>query len=467
MRDDKIGASAFSMDKEEIRRLGYEIVDIIADELADPSKRPIYPRPYQWEELEATLGGDAPEQGQDPFELLGLIRDTLIPASANYIHPRLLGYVSSTPLPMAGLIEALVASIRLFPYTWSLTPGSSFIEAVVARWLGQMVGYSENAAGYMTTGGSWANLMGIAVARVSKADWDIKAEGLADHPTLTAYTANQGHSCHEQSIKLLGLGGQQQRKIPVDPQFRIDPSALESAICADLEAGLKPFCLIGNAGTTNTGAVDPLETMTELAQTYGLWFHVDGAYGAFAAMDPDKRGLFRGIERADSLVVDPHKWLNIPYDAGCVLMHDWRDMSDTFSISPAYLEGGHNASQHDHWQHGFELTRTDRTLKVWVAIRQYGVSGFRSMVTNHMALSRRVSQWVQGSPGFELTCEPSLSVCCFRYRPTDVGHVLTIDGKLEGHADIVIIVGRLVGVHWHGDGRTARHVVDLDVLVAL
>ena len=151
-----------------------------------------------------------------------------------------------------------------------------------------MVGYSENAAGYMTTGGSWANLMGIAVARVSKADWDIKAEGLAGHPTLTAYTANQAHSCHEQSIELLGLGGQQLRKTPVDPPFRINPAALETAIRADLEAGLKPFCLIGNAGTTNTRAVDPLETMTDLAQTYGLWFHVDGAYGAFAAHTPGR-----------------------------------------------------------------------------------------------------------------------------------------------------------------------------------
>ena len=438
MKSDHVPGNAFSMEKEQIRKLGYEIVDIITDELDDPARRPIYPRPYDWDELEPVLGGDAPEYGQDPHELLRVVRDTLIPASANYIHPRLLGYVSSTPLPMTGLIEALVASIRLFPYTWNMTPGSSFIEATVARWLGQMVGYSDTAAGYMTTGGSWANLMGIAVARVRKAGWDIKADGMTGHPALIAYTANQAHSCHEQIIKLLGLGERQLRKIPVDSRFRIDLRALEATIRADLESGLKPFCVIANAGTTNTGAVDPLNAIADLAEAFDLWFHIDGAYGAFAAMDPDTSPVFKGIERADSLVVDPHKWLNIPYDAGCVLMHEWRDMSDTFSILPAYLEGGHDASHHDHWQHGFELTRTDRALKVWVAIRQYGVARFREMVTNHIALSRRVGQWVEQSPDFELTCEPSLSVCCFRYRPTEVGggdnaqaYLNQLNGELE------------------------------------
>ena len=268
MKSDHVPGNAFSMEKEQIRKLGYEIVDIITDELDDPARRPIYPRPYDWDELEPVLGGDAPEYGQDPHELLRVVRDTLIPASANYIHPRLLGYVSSTPLPMTGLIEALVASIRLFPYTWNMTPGSSFIEATVARWLGQMVGYSDTAAGYMTTGGSWANLMGIAVARVRKAGWDIKADGMTGHPALIAYTANQAHSCHEQIIKLLGLGERQLRKIPVDSRFRIDLRALEATIRADLESGLKPFCVIANAGTTNTGAVDPLNAIADLAEAF-------------------------------------------------------------------------------------------------------------------------------------------------------------------------------------------------------
>ena len=455
MSDDREPTSAFSMDKEQIRKLGYEIVDIITDELGDPSRRPIYPRPYDWDELEPLLGGDAPEAGENPHALLALIRDTVIPASANYIHPRLLGYVSSTPLPMTGLIDALVASVRLFPYTWSMTPGSSFVEAVVARWLGQMVGYSNHAAGYMTTGGSWANLMGIAVARAQKAGWDVNTEGISGHPALTAYTANQAHSCHEQSMKLLGLGHRQLRKIPVDSNFRIELSALESAIRDDLDAGLKPFCVIGNAGTTNTGAVDPLNDMADIAARFDLWFHIDGAYGAFAAMDPDTRPLFEGLERADSLVVDPHKWLNIPYDAGCVLMHEWKDMSETFSILPSYLEGGHDATQHDHWHHGFELTRTDRALKVWVAIRQYGVSRFREMVTDHMALARRVGQWVDGAQDFELTCQPSLSVCCFRYRPADVG------GGANAEAYLNKLNGRLEHA-LAGDGRALMTGTELN-----
>lgn len=431
------------MDTEQIRELGYRIVDVIAKELGDPSRRPIYPPAYDWDRLDEVLGGEVPENGEDPLQVLRTIEDELLPASANYIHPRLLGYVSSTPLPMTGLIEALVGSLRLFPYTWTLTPGSSFIEVVVARWMGQMVGFSDNAAGYVTTGGSWANLMAIAVARLRRCGWDIQAQGLAGHPPLTAYASNQAHSCHEQSMKLLGLGADQLRKIPVDAQYRIDLAALEEAIRRDRAAGALPFCLIANAGTTNTGAIDPLEPMAELARNYDLWFHVDGAYGAFGALDPQVRPTLSGFEAADSLVVDPHKWLNIPYDAGCILMRSWQDLSDTFAFIPEYLEAGHVEGHHDHWKHGFELTRTDRALKVWVAFRQYGLKQFREMICGHIALARRVGEWVDCAEDFELVSEPSLSVCCFRYAPREVAaqdtylnelnnaleHALAADGR--------------------------------------
>ncbi len=406
-----------AMDPEQIRALGYRIVDLITEELGAPDRRPIYPPPHRWDELDRRLGGELPEQGSDPFAVIETIRRDLIPASANYIHPRLLGYVSSTPLPLTGLIEALVASVRLFPYTWSLTPGSCLIEAVVARWLGQMVGFSDQAAGYMTTGGSWANLMGLAVARLRRCGWDVKEEGLGGHPALCAYTSNQAHSCHEQSMRLLGMGAAQLRQIAVDDDYRIDLAALEAAIQTDLAAGLKPFCLLANAGTTNTGAIDPLEAMADLAEHHGLWFHVDGAYGAFAALDPQVRPQLAGLSRADSAVVDPHKWLNMPYDAGCVLTRKWSDLSDTFALIPTYLEAGHAEEAHDHWKHGFELTRTDRALKVWVALKQYGLESFRAMVSQHIALARRLGEWVDAADDFELITRPALSVCCFRYRP--------------------------------------------------
>ncbi len=433
------GTHAMAMEADQIRALGYRIVDMVTEELANPGRRPIYPAPREWNDLDALLGGALPEVGCDPFEVLASIERDLLPASANYIHPRLLGYVSSTPLPLTGFIEALVGSLRLFPYTWSLTPGSCLIEATVARWLGQMVGFSDNAAGYMTTGGSWANLAAIAVARVQRCGWDVKTEGLAGRPALTAYTSTQAHSCHEQSMRLLGLGASQLRQIPVDGEQRIDLERLETAICADRQDGCRPFCLIGNAGTTNTGSIDPLDAMADLAKKHGLWFHVDGAYGAFAALDPAFKSVLGAFARADSLVVDPHKWLNVPYDAGCVLMRNWHDLEDTFALIPTYLEGGHAADQHDHWKHGFELTRTDRALKVWVALRQYGVGAFRDMVRSHIALTARLGRWVHEAPDFEIVTEPRISVCCFRYVPPGLAlegdareaHLNRINGVLE------------------------------------
>lgn len=411
----------FRLDKNDLRKFGYRIVDIIAEEHGNSNVRPIYPRQQDRLHLELLFGGALPETGQDVDELLDLIAAEFLPASANYMHPRMLGYIASSPLPVSGLLEALVGSLRLFPYTWALTPASSLVEITVARWLGEMTGFDNAAAGYMTTGGSWANLMALAVARHRHCGWDVKTEGHWNRPPLAAYTSQEAHSCHEQSVKLLGLGTRYLRKIPVDHRFRIDTGALRTAIDSDIQAGLKPFCIIANAGTTNTGAVDPLNEMADIAAHYEMWFHIDGSYGAFAALDPSVADSFKGVERADSITLDPHKWLNIPFEAGCLLTHDWKILSEAFSILPPYLEMGHSEDHHDHWNHGFELTRNDRALKVWMALRQYGVDAFRQMICSHIKLAKTIAHWIEAAEDFDLASEPSLSVCCFRYTPV-TGH---------------------------------------------
>ena len=289
----------------------------------------------------------------------------------------------------------------------------------VARWLGEMVGFAKDAAGYMTTGGSWANLVGLAVARVRRAGWEVRMEGLAGHPTLVAYVSEEGHSCLDKSMELLGMGRNQLRKIPVGSDYRIQVEALEEAIKADRAANLQPFCLVGNAGTVNTGAVDPLDALAEIAVRHNLWFHVDGAYGAFAALVPEYRPLFVGIERADSLAVDPHKWLNIPFEAGCILVRDWTDLTDTFSLIPPYLRAA-TGDELNLINCGLELTRTNRALKVWVALRQYGVERYTQLIANHLVLTRHLAAWVEEADDFEVMSEPSLSICCFRFVPPDL-----------------------------------------------
>jgi len=403
------------MDIETVRALGYRIVDIIAEELADPAHRPPRPPKQSNEMLEALFGGPLPQGGVAPDELLRTIQDHLLPASSNLAHPRWLGYVLAGSLPLAGLTGAMTSTLNLTPFD----PANTHIAMTVARWLGEMLGFAKNSAGYITTGGSWANLVGLAVARVRKAGWEVRMEGLTDHPTLMAYVSEEGHSCLDKSMELLGMGRNQLRKIPVDPGYRIQVEALEEAIVADRAANLQPFCIIGNAGTVNTGAVDPLDALADIAIRHNLWLHVDGAYGAFAAIVPEYRPKFAGIERADSLAVDPHKWLNIPIDAGCILVRDWADLMDTFSLVPPYLRAA-AGDRLNLINCGLELTRTNRELKIWLALQQYGLERYTTLISNHLVLTRYLAAWVEEADDFEVMSEPSLSICCFRFVPPDL-----------------------------------------------
>ena len=403
------------IDIETVRALGYRIVDIIADELADPARRPPRPPKQNNETLEALFGGPLPQGEVAPSELLTTIQKYLLPASSNMAHPRWLGYVLAGSLPLAGLTGALTSTLNLIPFD----PANTLLAMTVARWLGEMLGFAKDAAGYMTTGGSWANLIGLAVARVRRAGWEVRMEGLADHPTLVAYVSEEGHSCLDKSMELLGMGRNQLRKIPVGSDYRIQVEALEEAIKTDRAAGLQPFCLIANAGTVNTGAVDPLDALAEVAVRHNLWFHVDGAYGAFAALVPEYRPLFVGIERADSLAVDPHKWLNIPIEAGCILVRDWTDLTDTFSLIPPYLRAA-TGDELNLINCGFELTRTNRELKIWLALQQYGLERYTQLIANHLVLTRHLAAWVEEADDFEVMSEPSLSICCFRFVPPDL-----------------------------------------------
>ncbi|MEM7124222.1 MAG: pyridoxal-dependent decarboxylase [Pseudomonadota bacterium] len=416
---------------DEIRRLGYRVVDIIADELTDPTRRGVYPPPQSPERMAQQFGGPPPEDSMDADAILDLIRDELLPASANYCHPRLMSYVSSSALALPGLVEGLVASLRLYPYTWTLTPGSTEIETTVARWLGQMLGFGDNAAGYMATGGTGANLMALAAARVAKAGWDVREDGIADHQPLIAYGSTQTHACLDQAFRLMGLGSRGLRRIAVDEEFRVRPDLLDEAIARDKADGRQPFCIIANAGTTNTGAVDDLTALADLAERHSLWFHVDGAYGAVAALSPRARPLFEGLERADSMAVDPHKWLNVPYEAGCVLVRSWDVLARAFTLVPEYLRMADGHDAHDHWHHGWELTRGDRALKVWVAIKQIGFAGLSAMVDEHLAMTQRLARMVDAADDLELMVKPSLSVCCFRYVPPDLKSDAPDNGYLD------------------------------------
>lgn len=409
-----------------LRDLGYRIVDQIVEEFHGANPRPVFPAPQTRDAMEEAFGGPLPLEGMEPDALLQLALDRILPAAGNPNHPGSMGYVLTSSSPLPALFEALVAAIKLRPTTWKNQPASCHIETTVVRWLGEMAGFAPDAAGYVTTGGSWANLAALSVARVRKAGWDVRAEGLNGKPQLVAYTSEHTHSCIQRSCEMLGIGANWLRKIPLDKHFRLRTDLLEQAIQADVTAGHKPFCVVGNAGTVETGAIDPLNALADIAQRNNLWFHVDGAYGAFAALVPEKRALMTGIARADSLTVDPHKWLNTPFEAGCILFRDWADLRLTFSLIPHYLQAA-MGTEHNQYEYGFELSRTDRALKVWLALRQYGVAAYAAMVADHLDFTHHLASLIKEAPEFELACEPELSICCFRYVPPGVTDPVTLD----------------------------------------
>ncbi len=404
------------LDSDQIRALGTRVVDRIAEEFCATNRRPVFPSPQSLQAMEELFGGSLPMEGTDPSELLTLVLDQLLAAAGNPNHPGSMGYVLTSSMPLPALVESLVAAVKLRPTTWKNQPASCHIETTVIRWLGEMVGLSSQAAGYMTTGGSWANLAAVAVARVRKAGWDIRSEGALGGPQLVAYASEHTHSCVQRSCELLGIGSKWLRKIGLDSGFRLRTDLLSEAIEADIAAGLRPFLVVGNAGTVETGAIDPLTEISAIARRFGMWFHVDGAYGAFGALSDSVRPLLSGIALADSLTVDPHKWLNTPFEAGCVLFRDWDDLRATFSLVPTYLAGAMGL-EHNQYEYGFELSRTDRALKVWLALRQHGVRQFAELVSSHIALARYLADLVRASDDFELVVDPELSICCFRFVP--------------------------------------------------
>jgi len=299
---------------------------------------------------------------------------------------------------------------------------ANYVERQVLDWLKELLGYPANASGLLTSGCSAANLIGLAVARNARAPLDVRREGLQAEPRrMTLYASAEAHSSVQKAAELLGLGSQALRSVPTDEDFRIDLGALERAIAADRAAGCLPFCVVGAAGTTNTGAVDDLEALAALCAREELWLHVDGAFGAWAALAPSARGQLRGMERADSLACDLHKWMYLPYEIGCVFVRREEDQRRAFSLTPAYLshgEGGRGMTGGDlpwYSDYGYQLSRGFRALKAWMSLKEYGADKFARLIEQNLAQVRYLVTRIEATPELELLAPAPLNVVCFRY----------------------------------------------------
>ena len=404
-------------DLKEFRRAGHALVDAVADHLAALPARPVWqslPEDLRAELLSLPLP-DGPT-GLGPLAAT-MARDVMPHAMGNG-HPAFFGWVNPPP-SLAGVLASLTAA-AMNPSVVSGDHADVHLERTAVRWLAELIGYPHRpGGGLLTSGASAATIVCLAGARgraAAAASRDVRRHGLAGGPLLLSYVPSETHICVRRAIELLGLGSESIRPVPLS-SGRLDPHALRAAIAADRAAGRTPALLVGSAGTVNTGAIDPLEALADVAAAEGLWFHIDGAYGAFGVLDSAIAARYRGMERADSLTLDPHKWLGVPVDAGCALVRSADELRAAFSTIPPYLRQDAGAEVGTFAEYGFEQTRPFRALKTWATIAALGREGIVDQVVRANALARELAALVKREPSLELAAVPETSIVAFRARP--------------------------------------------------
>ncbi len=411
-------SAPLEMTGEQFRALGHELVDRIGAFLDSMPGRPVTPAGAPGvvrAALESERG--LPEEGAEPATLLRRAGDLLFEHSLFNGHPRFYGYVTSSPAPMGMLADLLASAVNSNVGAWKLSPMASEIELQVVRWLAEFIGYPSDCAGLLVSGGNMANLTCFLAARAARAGWNIREQGVAGGPRLAVYASSETHTWIQKAADLAGLGTGAIRWIRTDAQQRLDLNALEVQYRRDVEEGFRPFLVAGSAGTVSTGAIDPLADLSAFCTERGLWFHIDGAYGAFAAGVRSAAAAFRGIELADSIAVDPHKWLYAPLEAGCALVRHRSALRDAFSYHPAY----YNFEQEgvNFFDIGPQNSRGFRALKVWLALQHAGAAGYRVMIADDIAVAGHLFQLAEDHPELEALTH-QLSITTLRYVPPEL-----------------------------------------------
>jgi glutamate/tyrosine decarboxylase-like PLP-dependent enzyme len=410
-------ASPLAISAEEFRTAGHRLVDRIATFFDSIPQRPVTPGETPSAVRDALGAAQTlPLNGADPAQLLDRATDLMFEHSLFNAHPRFWGYVTSSAAPIGALGELLAAAANPNVGAWLLSPMASEIEAQTIRWIAEMLRYPVDSGGLFVSGGNMANIVGFLAARQAKAGVDVRTKGMGG-TRLRAYCSSETHTWVQKAADISGMGTDAIRWIAADSDARVDMLALREQIVKDIKAGDKPFFVVGNAGTVSTGALDPLPEMAALCREFDLWFHVDGAYGAMAAVLPDAPAEFAGLSEADSLAVDPHKWLYAPLEAGCALVRDVQKLREAFSYHPAYYHFGDEAI--NYYDLGPQNSRGFRAFKVWLALQQVGRDGYVQMISEDIRLSQAMFERVSRYPELEALSQ-GLSIATFRYVPCDL-----------------------------------------------
>lgn len=402
-------------DWDELRSLGHRMVDDLLTYLQTVRERPVW-RPIP-ADVRSFFKGPVPRKPEGAERAYADFREQVLPHPMGNIHPRFWGWVMGTGTPLGALAEMLAAGMN--PNMGGGDHVANLVEAQVLDWCKEMLGFPPEASGLLVSGGSMANLVGLTVARSARAGFDVRRQGVrgASGP-LTVYASVETHSSVQKGVELLGLGSEALRLVPVNAQFEIEVGALERMLREDRAAGCRPICVVGNAGTVGTGAIDDLRALADLSTREEVWFHVDGAFGSLAALVPEYRSRLAGMERADSIAFDLHKWMYVPFEAGCTLVRDPEAHRRAFSLRPDYLthaERGLAAGTLWFSDYGIQLTRGFRALKVWMSLKEHGLDRYARLVRQNIGQARYLAQLVREAPDLELLAPVPLNIVCFRY----------------------------------------------------
>ncbi len=404
------GVDPLGLDRETMRELGYRTVDLLVEWLEDPEAPPL--RRARASEMRARLSGPLAAEGTPFEEILATLARDVLPFGSRVFHPSFFAFIPGSGTWPGALGDLIASAANVYAGSWMESAGVSQLELEVTRWFGEWVGLPPSGGGILVSGGSAANTTALACARERLAG--------AMAPNLVAYLPDQAHSSLARAARVLGFGPAQLRVLPVDDEHRLRPRVLAGAMEADAAAGLRPLFAVASGGSTNTGSVDPLAELASIAHEHGAWFHVDAAYGGFAALTERGRAQLAGIELADSITLDPHKWLYQPFECGCLLVRDAADLNAAFAMAPDYLRDSQPGEEEVNFaDRGLQLTRTSRALKIWISLRYFGLDAFRAAIDRSLDLAELARRRVEASPVLELAAPPSLGIVCLRRRFDD------------------------------------------------
>ena len=420
-------------DWEEFRSLAHRMLDDMLDHLSTLRDRPAWqPMPQS---VRTHFTGPLPKEPQDAAEVYQEFLQNILPYTNGNRHPRFWGWVQGNGTPLGMLADMLASGMN--PHLAGFDQAPLLVEQQVIGWLTEMMGMPAGTSGILLSGGTMANITGLAVARHAKAGFDVREQGLQgnDEPLLTFYGSTETHSWAQKAAELIGLGNRAFRRVAVDDGFRIDTDALRRAVDADRSAGHRPFCVIGTAGTVNTGAIDKLTALERFCRAEGLWFHIDGAFGALARIVPSLESLVAGMEQADSVAFDLHKWMYLPFGIACLLVRDPEAHADAFTLTASYLaqtSRGVIAGGLPFAERGLELTRSFRALKVWMSLKAHGLNAFSHLIEQNVIQARYCAELIEAHADLELLAPVALNIVCFRFAPvhTPIGELNRLNEEI-------------------------------------